>query len=88
MSDAARELSEFLASRRAKVTPEQVGLPSYGQRRVPGLRREEVASLAGVSVEYYRRLERGNATGASELVLDGLAERCVSTTPSAPICLT
>ncbi len=74
MSDAARELSQFLTSRRAKVTPEQVGLPSYGQRRVPGLRREEVASLAGVSVEYYRRLERGNATGASELVLDGLAD--------------
>jgi transcriptional regulator with XRE-family HTH domain len=74
MSDAARDLSEFLASRRAKITPEQVGLPSYGQRRVPGLRREEVASLAGVSVEYYRRLERGNATGASELVLEGLAD--------------
>jgi transcriptional regulator with XRE-family HTH domain len=72
--DAASELSQFLTSRRAKVTPEQVGLPSYGQRRVPGLRREEVASLAGVSVEYYKRLERGNATGASDSVLDALAD--------------
>ncbi|MHB1837036.1 MAG: helix-turn-helix transcriptional regulator, partial [Solirubrobacteraceae bacterium] len=50
------------------------GLPSYGQRRVPGLRREEVASLAGVSVEYYKRLERGNATGGSDQVLDALAD--------------
>jgi transcriptional regulator with XRE-family HTH domain len=72
--DAASELPQFLISRRAKVTPEQVGLPSYGQRRVPGLRREEVASLAGVSVEYYKRLERGNATGASDGVLEGLAD--------------
>ncbi len=72
--DAASELSEFLTSRRGKVTPEQAGLPSYGQRRVPGLRREEVASLAGVSVEYYKRLERGNASGASGAVLDALAD--------------
>jgi transcriptional regulator with XRE-family HTH domain len=72
--DAANELSQFLTSRRAKVTPEQAGLPSYGQRRVPGLRREEVASLAGVSVEYYKRLERGNASGASDIVLDALAD--------------
>jgi transcriptional regulator with XRE-family HTH domain len=72
--DAASELSQFLISRRAKVTPEQAGLPTYGQRRVPGLRREEVASLAGVSVEYYKRLERGNATGASESVLEALAD--------------
>jgi transcriptional regulator with XRE-family HTH domain len=72
--DAASELSQFLISRRAKVTPEQAGLPSYGQRRVPGLRREEVASLAGVSVEYYKRLERGNATGASDGVLEALAD--------------
>jgi len=49
-------------------------LPTYGQRRVPGLRREEVASLAGVSVEYYKRLERGNATGASDQVLEALAD--------------
>ena len=72
--DGPSELSQFLTSRRAKVTPEQAGLPTYGQRRVPGLRREEVASLAGVSVEYYKRLERGNATGASDQVLDALAD--------------
>lgn len=72
--DPTRELSQFLTSRRAQVTPEQAGLPSYGHRRVPGLRREEVASLAGVSVEYYRRLERGNATGASAQVLEALAD--------------
>jgi transcriptional regulator with XRE-family HTH domain len=72
--DAANELSEFLTGRRAKVTPEQVGLRSYGRRQVPGLRREEVASLAGVSVEYYKRLERGNAAGASDTVLEALAD--------------
>lgn len=53
------EARDFLASRRAKITPEQAGLPSYGgKRRVPGLRREEVALLAGISVEYYTRLEQ------------------------------
>src|SRR3954470_14658261 len=67
------DIAEFLTTRRAKVTPEQAGLPTYGRRRVKGLRREEVASLAGVSVEYYRRLERGNVAGVSELVLEGLA---------------
>jgi transcriptional regulator with XRE-family HTH domain len=70
---AANDIAEFLTSRRARVTPEQVGLPSYGPRRVQGLRREEVASLAGVSVEYYKRLERGNASGVSEAVLEALA---------------
>jgi transcriptional regulator with XRE-family HTH domain len=66
--DTTNELSQLLTSRRSKVTPEQAGLPSYGRRQVPGLRREEVASLAGVSVEYYKRLERGNATdGVLEL---------------------
>jgi transcriptional regulator with XRE-family HTH domain len=69
----SRDIAEFLASRRAKITPEQAGLPSFGSRRVPGLRREEVASLAGVSADYYRRLERGQVSGASELVLDALA---------------
>ena len=72
--DTTNELSRFLASRRARVTPEQAGLPNYGRRQVPGLRREEVASLAGVSVEYYKRLERGNATGASDGVLDAIAD--------------
>jgi len=71
---AGNELSEFLTGRRAKVTPEQVGLRSYGRRQVPGLRREEVASLAGVSVEYYKRLERGNASGVSDTVLEALAD--------------
>ena len=71
--DAANDIAEFLTTRRARVTPEQAGLPSYGRRRVQGLRREEVASLAGVRVEYYKRLERGNVSGASELVLEGLA---------------
>ena len=68
------EVRDFLASRRAKVTPEQVGLATDGRsRRVPGLRRNEVAELAGVSVEYYTQIERGNIRGASESVLDALA---------------
>jgi transcriptional regulator with XRE-family HTH domain len=71
--NAADDIAEFLATRRAKVSPEQAGLPSYGKRRVPGLRREEVASLAGVSADYYRRLERGQVSGVSELVLEALA---------------
>lgn len=61
-------------SRRARVEPQQVGLPASGDRRVPGLRRGEVAALAGVSVEYYARLERGAIGGASPAVLDGLAQ--------------
>jgi MmyB-like transcription regulator ligand binding domain/Helix-turn-helix domain len=70
----SKDISEFLTSRRAKVTPELAGLPVYGRnRRVTGLRREEVALLAGISVEYYTRLERGSATGISESVLDGVA---------------
>jgi transcriptional regulator with XRE-family HTH domain len=70
---AVNDIAEFLTSRRARVTPEQVGLPTYGPRRVKGLRREEVASLAGVSVEYYKRLERGHGSGVSEGVLEALA---------------
>jgi transcriptional regulator with XRE-family HTH domain len=67
-------MSEFLTSRRARIGPEQAGLPWFGgNRRVPGLRREEVALLAGVSVDYYTRLERGTATGVSESVLEALA---------------
>src|SRR5437899_7869394 len=70
----SEDIREFLASRRARITPEQAGLPDYGgKRRVPGLRREEVALLAGISVEYYTRLERGNARGASESVLEWIA---------------
>ncbi|TJZ98241.1 helix-turn-helix transcriptional regulator [Actinacidiphila oryziradicis] len=68
------DIREFLASRRAKITPQQAGLPAYGgNRRVPGLRREEVALLAGVSIDYYVRLERGHIAGASEEVLDAVA---------------
>jgi transcriptional regulator with XRE-family HTH domain len=69
------EVHEFLTSRRARVTPERAGLPKYGrQRRVAGLRREEVSLLAGISVEYYIRLERGNARGVSESVLEAISE--------------
>ena len=72
--DARREVSEFLTTRRARITPDQVGLPTTGTRRVPGLRRSEVASLAGLSVEYYARLERGHIAGASSGVLESLAK--------------
>jgi transcriptional regulator with XRE-family HTH domain len=69
------DIREFLASRRAKITPQQAGLPAYGgNRRVPGLRREEVALLAGVSIDYYVRLERGHLASASEEVLDAVAK--------------
>jgi transcriptional regulator with XRE-family HTH domain len=72
--ESRAQIREFLASRRARITPEQAGLPAYGgNRRVAGLRREEVAMLAGVSVDYYVRMERGNLAGASEAVLDGIA---------------
>ncbi|MFF5521820.1 helix-turn-helix domain-containing protein [Streptomyces coeruleorubidus] len=72
--DQRREIREFLSTRRAKITPEQAGLPAMGgHRRVPGLRREEVALLAGISVEYYARLERGKLRGASDTVLDAVA---------------
>jgi transcriptional regulator with XRE-family HTH domain len=69
------EIREFLSTRRARITPEQAGLPTYGgdRRRVPGLRREEAALLVGVSPQYYIRLERGDATGISESVIDGIA---------------
>jgi transcriptional regulator with XRE-family HTH domain len=72
--DAGSDIRDFLTSRRARITPEQAGLPAYGtNRRVKGLRREEVALLAGISAEYYVRLERGNLRGASEDVLDNIA---------------
>jgi transcriptional regulator with XRE-family HTH domain len=72
--DNRAEIREFLASRRARITPEQAGLPAYGgNRRVKGLRREEVALLAGVSIDYYVRMERGNLGGASDAVLEGLS---------------
>ena len=72
--DPRTEIREFLVSRRARITPDQAGLSAYGSnRRVKGLRREEVAMLAGISAEYYVRLERGNVRGVSEDVLDGVA---------------
>ncbi|MFE9912294.1 helix-turn-helix domain-containing protein [Streptomyces clavifer] len=72
--DRRAELSEFLRSRRARLKPEDVGLPDYGRhRRVPGLRREELAQLAGVSVAYYTRLEQGNGRNVSGEVLDAIA---------------
>ena len=72
--DVGKDAAEFLRSRRARLSPEDAGLPAWGgNRRVKGLRREEVALLAGVSVEYYVRLERGNLGGASQSVLDAVA---------------
>src|ERR1700743_1088423 len=71
--DPKSEIRDFLTSRRARITPDDVGLVTYGARRVPGLRREEVATLAGVSVDYYNRMERGNLAGASEGVLEAIA---------------
>ncbi|EHI39581.1 transcriptional regulator [Rhodococcus opacus PD630] len=74
MDDQRAQVREFLTSRRARINPEQAGLPAFGgTRRVPGLRREEVALLAGVSIDYYVRMERGNLAGASAGVLEGLA---------------
>jgi transcriptional regulator with XRE-family HTH domain len=74
--DRRTEIRDFLTSRRARITPEQAGLkvsPLAGARRVAGLRREEVALLAGVSVPYYTRLERGDARGATDAVLDAIS---------------
>lgn len=74
MTDHNRdEVRDFLTSRRARISPQQAGLTSYGRRRVPGLRREEVATLAGVSADYLARLERGNLTGVSDSVLEAIA---------------
>jgi len=73
--DNRAQAREFLISRRERISPAQAGLPAYGggNRRVKGLRREEVALLAGVSIDYYIRMERGNLVGASDAVLDGIA---------------
>ena len=72
--DVRTQIREFLTSRRARITPQQAGLPTFdtARRRVPGLRREETAMLAGISSEYYVRLERGDATGISEGVVEGI----------------
>ncbi|HYA68044.1 MAG TPA: helix-turn-helix transcriptional regulator, partial [Acidimicrobiales bacterium] len=74
--DTRGDIRDFLTSRRARITPEQAGLSAFGygtRRRVQGLRREEVAMLAGISVEYYTRLERGKTNGVSDDVLDAIA---------------
>src|SRR5438270_6500626 len=73
--DRRAEIREFLVSRRAKVSPDEAGVyvPEGEVRRVPGLRREEVATLAGVSVDYYTQLERGDLGGASDSVLNAIA---------------
>jgi transcriptional regulator with XRE-family HTH domain len=71
--DNREDIREFLATRRARLTPADVGLPAGSRRRVPGLRREEVAVLAGVSTEWYIRLEKGHISGVSEEVLDAVA---------------
>jgi transcriptional regulator with XRE-family HTH domain len=73
VSAGAGSLGEFLRSRRARLTPDHAGITSYGTRRVPGLRREELAQLAGVSATYYARLEQGLSANASEAVIDALA---------------
>jgi transcriptional regulator with XRE-family HTH domain len=74
MTSNRADVRDFLVSRRAKITPEQAGLQFYGgNRRVPGLRREEVAMLAGVSADYYTRLEKGNLSGVSDSVLEAIA---------------
>lgn len=71
---ASANIRDFLMTRRSRLTPAEAGLPDFGgRRRVPGLRREEVALLAGMSVEYYVRLERGNASGISNAILDGIS---------------
>jgi transcriptional regulator with XRE-family HTH domain len=74
--DVRAEIREFLTTRRARITPEQAGLPVYrgDRRRVTGLRRDEVALLAGISSQYYTRLERGNATGVSDSVIGGISD--------------
>ena len=87
--DNRTEVRDFLTSRRAGITPERAGLPLYGtNRRVAGLRREEVALLAGVSTDYYTRLERGNLAGVSESYSRPWPAPCSSTSPNGPTCST
>jgi hypothetical protein len=71
------EIQTFLTTRRARISPEQASLPAYGgeRRRVLGLRRDEVALLAGISSQYYTKVQRGNAAGISDSVIDGIARR-------------
>ncbi|MFK4495698.1 helix-turn-helix domain-containing protein [Dermacoccus nishinomiyaensis] len=69
----ANELGDFLRSRRGAVTPDRAGITVWGTRRVPGLRREELAQIAGISANYYTRLEQGQSTNASDAIIDALA---------------
>ncbi len=81
--DARSEIKEFLTSRRARITPEQARLTSYGPRRVPRLRREEVAVLAGVSAPYYTRIERGDMTASPTACSKRSPAPSTSTKPNA-----
>ncbi|GAA5515059.1 hypothetical protein Dcar01_03823 [Deinococcus carri] len=74
VNSVSAEFGEFLRSRRAQIKPEDVGIPSYGVRRVPGLRREELAMVAGMSPTYYTRLEQGQQAHVSDRILDRLAQ--------------
>lgn len=69
----ANGLGDFLRTRRAAVSPEDAGIPNWGTRRVPGLRREELAQLAGISINYYTRLEQGQSSNASDAIIEALA---------------
>jgi transcriptional regulator with XRE-family HTH domain len=83
------DIREFLASRRARITPEQAGVTNFGgSRRVAGLRRAEVAMIAGVSPDYYARLERGTFSGVSDSVPDAISGHRSSTRPSGTTCTT
>src|SRR4051795_10737587 len=84
--DMRNDIREFLTSRRGRLKAADVGLPDFGPRRVPGLRREEVAVLAGVSVPYYTRLERGDLSGASDSVLEALARALELAAPRREPC--
>jgi hypothetical protein len=83
------ELGRFLRARRTRITPGEVGLTiGPGMRRTPGLRREELATLAGISIDYYTRLERGKETRPSPAVIDSLAAPSAWTMPNASTCAT
>ena len=88
--DVRDQIRAFLSTRRARISPGQAGLPVYRgeHRRVSGLRREEVAVLAGISTEYYTRFERGNATASPRVSSTASRTRCSSMTPSGRTCST
>jgi len=84
----ANSLGDYLRARRALVSPADVGLPPTGRRRVPGLRREEVAELAALSTDYYMRLEQGRADRPPTRCSTRSAVRCGLVPPNAPTCAT